>query len=386
MNKKYLLLVDDVWEQSDLGTSLLSSLKGIITASDEGGMTFTTRDQCIATEALETFRLDYREPQGPESRAILFQHARQNSKDEYGEDTEIVIRTLLETCGGLPVAHSVVGKGVLQLSMRRDVRQKDAWRVYSQRQQNVLRGRPDEYLPLNTVFETVVRILQGESVKSKKRKRDGGRISYKEIHRSLCVLEKQQWAPIDMLVCLWEVKSEEEANEICKNLVRVGLGEWREEEVAYNRGKDRYVEGISMHDLLHDFATEGAEQDGIETWHLQLVEGYAHRKRAARSSKAGCRQWWKIGEIADQNYGGYFNRNICRHLNHGGSDENEVVMLATRLEWIKMQLCKYGVFQYESDVEYGMKLIHRRGQNGGMGMKELELIRDAARLSSRYIW
>ena len=369
-SKRYLVLVDDVWEQNGFRASLLSYLKRMICASDKGGMAFTTRDPCIATQASEVFRLDYRKPQGMESRAILFQHARQDPEPNYGEDTEKFIRKLLKTCGGFPVAHSVGGNGVYQLSLRQGVSKQDAWRLYSRRQQNVLRGKADECPTIHNVFETAICLLQEESVENKKRKRNARNINYREIHRSFCVLEKQQLAPMDILGCLWNVESEDETREIRDNLVRVGLAEWHHLQEKETQDIDPDVECVSIHDLIHDFAIEEAKRENeLETWHRIIVHECAKKRGVSDSSVHGCREWWKIGELEDCKDGGYLIRNICRHLYHGG----EKWTLVTRPEWIQLQFCKHGLLQYESDVGHGIRWLQSNGmngeKNGEMGMR-----------------
>lgn len=78
-------------------------------------------------------------------------------------------------------------------------------------------------------------------------------------------------------------------------------------------------------------------------------------------------------------------RNICRHLYMGGLDGIEVVMLVTRPEWIRLQLTRNGILQYERDVSYGIKWIKERGEDEDMEVKKLEIVRDAVRLATSYI-
>ena len=48
-------------------------------------------------------------------------------------------------------------------------------------------------------------------------------------------------------------------------------------------------------------------------------------------------------------------RNIFIHLYHGKVELNELVMLATKPEWIGSQFSANGLLQYESDVSYVCK-------------------------------
>ena len=381
-DKKFLFLVDDVWERKKVGSLLLSLFKRMLSESNEGGMVFTTRDPTIATEAVKALVINYRNPQDPESRAILFRHAGQNSEKKYSEAAEESIKALLKTCGGIPMAHSVVGKVVKRYSMMQNVEEEDAWLMYARRQQNILHGTGDDYDPLHTVLKAAVCFLEEEELENGDLK--GNSYCYAEMHRSLCVLEKQQWAPVEMLGCMWSIKSEEVVRGICENLVRVGLAEWHVEIVPNDQEKD--IEGISIHDLLHEFAfEEAAENNEIGKWHTRVVEGYENQMQIEKVNGDKCRQWWTIVERRNKGDRGYLMRNIFRHLYHGLFKKKEIAMLVTRPEWIGAQLSINGLLQYERDVVYACEWMEEREESSSvqnLGVKEMKMVRDAVRLSA----
>ena len=85
--KKYLLLVDDIWErkhQEQFGPNLIIELKTLIAGSDEASIVFTTRDANIASLG-EVCQLNARESQREESRCE--------------RSTERAVRRALECCG-----------------------------------------------------------------------------------------------------------------------------------------------------------------------------------------------------------------------------------------------------------------------------------------------
>lgn len=389
-DKKFLLLVDDIWQRKEVECHLLSLFKYMLSESNEGGMVFTTRDPSIATEAAEALQLNCRDPQGPESRGILFRHAKQNCLERYEEETEECITLLLRTCGGLPVAHSVVGKGVLRYSMKRNVRPQDAWRLYARRQQNILQGRADGYECLYTVSKAAIRFLEEEDDEYTEANERRKRYCYGEMHRSLSVLERQQCATVEMLGCMWNLENEEDVREICENLVRAGLAEWHIEDVPLSHPTMSGVEGIYIHDLLHSFALEEAKRKNeIETWHRRVVDGYADRLQLVKINGDDCREWWRSRIGGDKEDGGYLMRNICRHLRHLLFEKNELATLITRPEWIEAQLSTNGLVQYERDVHYSFEWMEKCGkgtEDGVIGMQEIEMIHDAVRLSASYVY
>ena len=385
MDKKYLLLVDDVWEQEQLGSSFLALLKDMIATSDDGGMVFTTRDANLAATGT-VFQIGFRDPQGPESRSIMFRHAQQDLQSTLNDAAEEAIHKLLHTCAGLPVAHSIVGKGVLQYSMRRRIGKERAWRMYLTKQEDLLNRSVDGYECLSSVFNTALNVLEEDEADYMNNGTSGLLYSYREMHRSLCILEKQQWAPLDMLRCLWNIKSEERIKEICENFVRVGLAEWYDEEFD----EDQYLEGICIHDLVHDFATSEAEkEDEMHLWHTRVVEGYGDDNAVNHIKTHGCEEWWERAEACDCKDGGYLLRNISRHLCGSTVEKNMLVMLVTRPQWIGLQLGKNGILQYERDVSFARSWIQRVArattEARSIGIEEINMICDAARLSVTYI-
>ena len=333
--KRYLLLVDDVWEQksrTELGSSLISGLKTMIAESNGAAMVFTTRDTSIAGLG-EIFLLDPRQRQEPESRRILFQHARQNYQIQYDKETEEAIAKLLESCAGLPVAHSAMGKSVWQYSLTRKLTGAVGWRMYLRRHESLLDRTADGYECLSSIFRHALNVLEEDERYDSKNTSDTTFQSsqveycYREMHRSLCVLEKQEWIPMKTLGYMWNIQEENEIREVCENLVRVGLAEWHHEEVT----SDQDIEGISIHDLLHEFAVKEARRHNeITFWHMRLIEGSANRVIGTERSGDTIQEGW-TSERKDRG-------DLMSHL--ATLEGCEVVRLLPRSECIKTQMPK----------------------------------------------
>lgn len=290
-----------------LGRLFLSSLEEIMMRGREARMVLTTRDPTIALLG-KVFQIKPRDPRGKESRNILLRHAQQDKETKFSVETEQAITKLLDACQGLPVAHSVVGRGVLQCTMRSNVGPEDAWRLYLSNQGNIIEETAGRYASLFSIFAAALSSLDEEEMFKNGGEKQGNnrKYSYREMHRSLCVLLKQQRAPVYMLGCLWDM-NEEAVKEVCKNLVRAGLAEWYYEGI----NGSQEVECISIHDLLHDFATKQAEkEENKNEWHTRVVEGYSRRIGEHKSKKKECREWWKIEIECIENDGGYMLRNF----------------------------------------------------------------------------
>lgn len=392
IEKKFLILIDDVSEHKQLGSTFLTLLKGMITISDNAAMVFTTRDPSIAACG-KVFQLDCKETQGPESRMILFRHARQDDQCRLNDPAEKAITYLLHICKGLPTALSVVGKTVRQYSMRRNIRTEDAWNVYARRQSKILDVVTDEHDNLSSLFSAALHVLDEDPSENTLVTELNRSYSYQEMHQALCVLEKQQRVPLNVLGDLWNISNEEDVRNVCHNFVSVGLAEWYDEESK----EDHCAERISMHDLAHEFATKQAEKNvRVSVWHQRLLERYANRTELSYCSSYGCREWWTTSNDCSQRDGGYFLRNLCRHLSSSMPHGNEVLMLVTRPQWIGMQVSQNGILQYERDVSFARRYLERNNYDGlhmpqdnlpyvEMGVEELEMILHATRLSVSFL-
>ena len=135
---------------------------------------------------------------------------------------------------------------------------------------------------------------------------DVARTSYicDEIHRTLCVLKRQQWVPFILLCQLWNTTSYEDADFIANMLSEVGLVE-----VHFRKIDDTEVKGVQLHDLVHDVATQNAmNADEGSAWHVRLLQGYTPRDGNNSPMQDGCRECWKTERGVKK----YVDENIVR--------------------------------------------------------------------------
>ena len=141
----------------------------------------------------------------------------------------------------------------------------------------------DEYMSLTTKLHVSTSIL--DSTRSED---DVARTSYSwaEMHRSLCVLKKQQWVPVTMLCQLWNTASYEDADFIADMLSEIGLVD-----VQFRKIDDIEVKGVQLHDVVHDIATRNAmNANEGSSWHVRLLQGYASRDENSLPMRDDCRK------------------------------------------------------------------------------------------------
>ena len=168
-----------------------------------------------------------------------------------------------------------------------------------------------------------------------------GARSLSELHRALCVLQKQQWAPVTMLSCLWGV-DEGEAESICKMLEEISACE-----IEYRVVNGSEVKGVRVHDLVHEYyLTAARKEEEVQGWHVAVVDGYWQRyvegrgrsKRGRRKNGKGDRDGGSAGWLSDKMVEDlYIHRNLSRHLVESGK-ANELEILLLDYRWTMKQL------------------------------------------------
>ena len=370
--RRFLLLVDDVWNKKGLGTSIISLLSEIVIRGDKAVIVYSTRDLEVALNGI-SFRLEPQDVLGEESRNVLFKHANLDKNEIFNEETEKAIGEVLKRCAGLPVAHAVAGRTIRALMIRSKITVEDACVLFLSEGDSIFLKAVDGY-KLDFVFRTSLRILEGLEEQNIEENvstiiQDKKRFSYSEMHRGLSVLQKQQWVPLEMLRNLWNVEDEQSVREICQNFEAVGLGE-----MCIQQCEGERREGMRIHDLLHEYAqTEAKKRNEIELWHRRLLSCYAKDIKLEQSREHGCAKWWRVPERKFD----YLLSNLCRHLCEEKSllAGNEVIILVTRPQWISIQLRRNGLLQYDEDVSYAVKSIRRKRNVSQKNANDYELDR-----------
>ena len=284
------------------------------------------------------------EPRGNFSRSVLLRTATGNACLTVESSTDVRLNLLLDACCGLPVALAVTGRAIYKMAIDMNRDYDRAISLYStvqakSRSEIIDRCADDEYVSLMTALDTSINILDNTRSEG-----DTARSPYicAEMHRSLCVLKKQQWVPVTMLCQLWNTTSYEDADFIADMLCEVGLVD-----VQFRKIGDNEVKGVQLHDLVHDVVTQNAmNANEGGAWHVRLLQGYASRDGNNLPMQDGCREWWTAERGVDK----YVDENVVRHL-IGAGEVLEAVLLVTRSQWIARQLERCTILSLEQDID-----------------------------------
>ena len=378
-NRTCLFLLDDVWSKPVDGTAYLEALSRICAGGKDSALVFSTREKQFLRHKRVTHEvcLLAHEPRGNFSRSVLLRTATGNYCQTLESSTDVRLNLLLDACCGLPVALAVTGRAIFKMAIDMDRDYDRAISLYSHvqaksRAEIIDRCADDEYVSLMTVLDTSINIL--DSTRSED---DTARSSYicAELHRSFCVLEKQQWVPVTMLWLLWNTASYEDADYIADMLSEVGLVD-----VHFRKIGDNEVKGVQLHDLVHDVATQNAmNANEGSAWHVRLIQGYASREGNNLPMQYGCREWWKTEGGVDK----YVDENVVRHL-IGAGDVLEAFLLVTRPQWIARQLESCGILSFERDIDLVTRALEPFSDevtDRKDTVEELRLVRNCVRAS-----
>ncbi|CDF38040.1 WD40-repeat containing protein [Chondrus crispus] len=373
-----LFIIDDVWVVNDIDANILQKLS--VLAETAGGsrgrrsrLLYSTRDRELR-QIGERVAFEPRENVGKEAVEMLVHASEANREEVDNARCKEAVREILEMCGGLPLALNVAGTSVRYMRERWEGEVSEAWGAYLSRmkRRNTIRGESpkDGYLSLDGTLHTSLDILESADVGSSGE--TVGEFSFRKMHRSLCVMKKQDWIPLCLVGDLWE--TEEWTERCAKEMERVGLVE-----LQYKKG----CGGLRVHDLTHDFAVQEAKKkEGVEEW---------YKKMGDICSAGGGLLAMSEGRDGEGKSGReeYVFENIYRVLRQGGCVE-ELKRLFLSARWVKTVLQRGGVWQYEEAVKgLSGELKRKRGSGqevGRVGVDEdavdgMVLMMRAARLS-----
>ena len=222
-------------------------------------MLMSTRDLGVTEEVDEECSVRFGVRDHEKAGKILHKYAGMKKEAEVMAqgDVKQAHKSVLKKCGGLPSALAVAGKTIGRIYMRMRRRggeerkcARDAI-VEHQRQlesrskhgENRVKEGYGDYVGLFTALRASLEVIDRKDAKVEEK---GGR-SVSELHRGLCVLQKQQWAPVTMLSCLWGV-DEDEAENVCEMMEGISVFE-----IEHRVVNGSMVMGARMHDLIHDY-------------------------------------------------------------------------------------------------------------------------------------
>ncbi|CDF40200.1 WD40-repeat containing protein [Chondrus crispus] len=351
-----LFIIDDVWVVNDIDANILQKLSVLAeTAGSSGGKTsrllYSTRDKELC-QIGERVAFEPREKVGKEAVEMLVHASGANREEVDDARCKEAVSEILKMCGGLPLALNVAGTSVRYMRERWKGEKSEAWGAYLSRMKsrNTIREESpqDGYSSLNGTLHTSLDILEsyvgrsGETVDE---------FSFRKMHRSLCVMKKQDRIPLSLVGDLWEM--DEERTERCaKEMERVGLVE-----VQY----DKDCGGLRVHDLTHDFAVEEAKKkEGVEEWYKKMADVC----RAGEGLLAMSEDRDGEGKSAREEY---VFENIYRVLKQGGCVE-ELKRLFLSARWVKTVIRRGGVWQYEEAVKGLSRNLKGKRGSGKVGM------------------
>ncbi|CDF38978.1 WD40-repeat containing protein [Chondrus crispus] len=371
-----LFIIDDVWVVNDIDANILQKLSVLAeTAGGSGGrsrLLYSTRDKELR-QIGERVAFEPREKVGKEAVEMLVHASEANGEEVYDARCKEAVGEILKMCGGLPLALNVAGTSVRYMRERWEGEVTEAWGAYlSKMKSRNIRGESpkDGYSSLDGTLHTSLDILESDVGRSGE---TDDEFSFRKMHRSLCVMKKQDRIPLSLVGDLWEM--DEERTERCaKEMERVGLVE-----VQYEKD----CGGLRVHDLTHDFAVEEAKKkEGVEEWYKKVADVCS---RAGEGLLAMSEDRDGEGKSAREEY---VFANIYRVLKHGGCVE-DLKRLFLSARWVKTVIRRGGVWQYEEAVKGLSRDLKGKGGSGKVGMGRADedavdgmvLMMRAARLS-----
>ena len=350
---KNLFICDDMWRCKGRDSGYLPLMKRLCNEKDGGCVLLSTRDLQVSEELDSSSLVKLEERDNAAAVNMLCKYAEvRNEWVESGSKTvKNALGNVMRRCGGLPVALGVAGKGVRNIARRsggddagEKERRLDAIVKYSEKLERSLHTQvglgKKGYMDHCGLFGSLEISLKSGAEACKDGEEDE-EWCLEKLHRGLCVLQKQAWAPVTMLSCLWDL--EEEAVERVVDVMA---------ELSICKVEDREVDGeemmgIRIHDLVHEYCVlQAGKHEGVREWHEQVVEGYRRRYgvRAENDKSDRCVEWWS-DEVEDDSY---IHTNLTRHLAESGEvDELERLMLDYR--WTMRQLSLNRCLGLESD-------------------------------------
>lgn len=404
--KRVLFLLDDIWPTEDNSIGYFEELRRLV--SDVGRIAITTRNKDIAHAAGHPVHFGARDPQGVESRNILFKYAHIQDNTEEIKTVEIGIRTVLDQCAGLPLALGITGKALWHLTSEGSMSLNNALEFYVSKlgkaNADLVLESLGSYPNLQTSVLTSLNMADdlGKSVNMVRRFRR--QISVRDMYMRLSVVRKQAEVPASMLGKLWNMSQTQVMIVTFEILSKFNL-------------ITMFGMTIGLHDLLLDFCTNMAIQRGeIKEFHADLLRAYhcpfakesMYRSRKRKRIEAlstsqnseehlseevdpvsvkwgGKRAWWDDNIDRD----GYLRHNLTRHLvESGNSSELQDLLIDPR--WTIYRVRGKNFLAWESDFAQLFSAEDQNLEQGSPGLEvgfraEMKLIRDAVSQAWSYL-
>ena len=378
-DKLCLFIFDDLCARNDINKSILHNLSKLVanaagTSGERSRILYSTRNGDLALVG-QRVKFSARERQGAEAERMLLKASGMSHDAVDDVSSKEAIRVILGMCAGLPLVLNVAGTSVRYMTEHQSGDVSKIWVSYVEKVKErggLSEEQPgDGYLSLNAMLESSLALLESDAEGGTERQRG---LSFREMHRALCVMKKLDWIPVSVLCDLWETEDTDAASAYVLEMNRVGLVD------TEYRG---CTAGLRLHDLTHDFAVREAEEnEGCMSWCMKLVNNYCSGRgvvAAAVESRGSDMRGMREEYVVE---------NIYRLLMRAERFEDaKDLVLSPR--WVTKVLQWKAVLQYERAVKDLIRYWKGRSGSKGEGKDEvdkdtlcgIEMVMKAARLS-----
>ncbi|CDF34197.1 WD40-repeat containing protein [Chondrus crispus] len=372
-----LFIIDDVWAVNGIDACILQKLSTLAAATgdirERSRLLYSTRDSELK-QVGKRVTFEPREREGRDSVHMLMLASGANPEEANDPRCKEAVSKILKLCAGLPLALNVAGTGVRYMRDRWEGEKSQAWETYlsKMKSRNTIRSESpgDGYLlSLDATLHASLEIVESGMGSDAERL---GQFSFRKIHRSLCVMKKQDRMPLSLVRDLWEMDYES-AEKYAIQMERVGL-------VDLHYDKD--CGWIRMHDLTHDFAVQEAQkEESVTVWYKKLADVCRQGRGLLGMTESEGRESKDAREK-------YVFENIYRVLKQGGYVE-ELKNLFLSARWVKAVIQRGSVRQYEEAVKDLNSFLRNTGGSESLlrdtreedSVYAMELMMRAARLS-----
>ncbi|PXF40121.1 hypothetical protein BWQ96_10159 [Gracilariopsis chorda] len=265
--RRCLFLVDDLWDANGIDGNVLYILSEIM--DDGSRLVFSTRDDVLAKEAETNIPFEAKEPRGREARQVL--QAGLEETVILDKKSEDALNDILRVCGGVLLRLGAAAAGVREYTRLVTGPHEDALSRYNNdlknSQTSLVRQEVLQYGPVRNVVDASLHVLQK---RWDHEQHEWCAMSIREMHLSLCILKKQQVAPLLMLQRLWDIKKADTNRvvEVMKTLNDVGVVE-----LQYRSDLEKNFPQLKVHDDILDILVCDADDSGSRHLHIWRLLG-----------------------------------------------------------------------------------------------------------------
>ncbi|CDF40582.1 WD40-repeat containing protein, partial [Chondrus crispus] len=372
--RRCLFIFDDVWSRNNNDERILFKLSSLARTAVQNGepasrVLYSTRDPTLI-DLGEQVKFEAREGRSAYDMLI---HASGASRGEVEDPiSREAFGEILDICAGLPLALNVAGVTVSQSRGSRagDIPKLWTWYLKTIKESEgsgaigAQKGRGG-YGSLHAMLRSSLQFLDSSGSE--------GSPCFADMHRALCVMKKQDVIPLGVLRDLWGTGDVSIARKYATQMSSVGLVDIR---VLANTES----QGVSLHDLTHDFAVfEAGQVEGpgwTKHWCRELIDSYRKERDVLEAVVED-----QVPKEASEAEEGYFFENICRLL-VGAELMKELGCLLLSSRWIMKVLLRKAVWQLVEAVEELRKLASEKPEAiASEQLSAIVLVMQAARLS-----